>query len=365
MGIINTIYIKKYFQGKEIQMKCFEKYRFFVQNQGIPVTVFVITYNRCETLKKTINSVIKQSMKNIAIVILDNASTDNTKKIVSEFTDNRVFYYCQKENVGGIGNINTAISLAESPFFIIFHDDDVMCEKLVEEEYMTICENEMDAVSSRALLLDVNGKEICKTNNFNKNLFFTGNQYMEHVLRGGESAIFPTVIYRTKFIRNNQLFVDPKAGPCCDYFFLSEICMKNGKLMIMDKKLIERVCHSGQDSIRSEFWMNIQVLNYFASDSRYTKTINQYGSYFLKAYKRYIPHLLANYSEKKVEKNVVDTVLDGINLDLFQECLDKKIVKSLLVLYRHFENFSGRMFSIIRYCLRKGKQLEGMASERK
>ena len=348
-------------------MNYFEKYVDFVQSHKIPVTVFIITYNRCKSLKKSIKSVINQSMKNIAIVIVDNASTDKTREIVSEFADSRVFYYCQNENVGGIGNINTAISLAESPFFIIFHDDDVMCERLVEEEYRTICEYKMDAVSSRALLLDINGKEICKKSNFNRNLIFTGSQYMEHVLRGGESAIFPTVIYRTRFIRNNQLSVEPKAGPCCDYFFLSEICMKNGKLMIMDEKLIERVCHNGQDSIRSEFWMNIQVLNYFASDSRYTKTINEYGSYFLKAYKRYIPHLLANYSEKKVEKNVVDTVLYGINLDLFQECIDKKIVKILLALYKYLKNFSGRIFSIIRYCLRKKQALGGggITSERK
>lgn len=338
-------------------MNSFENYKNFVKNQGIPVTVFIITYNRCETLKKSILSVINQSMNNIAIVIVDNVSTDNTKKMVSEFTDDRIFYYCQKKNIGGIGNINTAISLAESPFFIVFHDDDVMCEKLVEEEYKAIYENKMDALSSQALFLDENGKEINKKNSINSNLIFTENQYMEHVLRGGESAIFPTVIYRNDFIRNNKLSVDPQAGPCCDYFFLSEICMQNGRLMIIDKKLIERKCHSGQDSIRSEFWMNIQVLNYFASDKRYSKTVSQYGSYFLKAYKKYIPHLLANYNEKKVEKNVVNKVLDGIDLDLFQESSDKNIVRILLFLNKYFSGFSGWLFSVIRYWLRKGKQL--------
>ena len=338
-------------------MNSFENYKTFVQNQRIPVTVFIITYNRCETLKKSILSVINQSMNNIAIVIVDNASTDNTKEVVCEFTDDRIFYYCQKENIGGIGNINTAISLAESPFFIIFHDDDVMCEMLVEEEYKAIYANNMDAVSSRALFLDEKGKEINHRNSINGNLIFTENQYMEHVLRGGESAIFPTVIYRNDFIRNNQLSVDPKAGPCCDYYFLSEICMQHGRLMILDKKLIERRCHGGQDSIRSEFWMNIQVLNYFASDSRYAKTVNQYGGYFLKAYKRYIPHLLANYSENKVDKNILDNVLNGIDLDLFQECADKKIVKILLFMNKHFRAFSAWLFSVIRYWLRKGKQL--------
>lgn len=346
-------------------MNSFEEYKYFVQNKRIPVTVFIITYNRCEALRKSIDSAIKQSMRNIAIVIVDNASTDNTRKIVSKFSDCRVFYYCQKENVGGIGNINTAIFLAETPFFIIFHDDDIMCEKLVEEEYKAICENKMDAVSSRAFLLDINGKEVHKADSFNKNLVFTGNQYMEYVLRGGESAIFPTVIYRTKFIKRNQLVINPKAGPCCDYFFLSEICMQNGKLMILDKKLIERICHSGQDSIRSEFWMNIQVLNCFTSDSRYTKTVNQYGGYFLKAYKRYIPHLLANCSEKKVESKVVDDVLNGIDLDLFQECFDKKTVKFLLFLHKYFNDFSGWFFSIIRSCLRKGKRWRVMVSGRK
>ncbi len=51
------------------------------------VSVVIPTYNRADFLLETLNSVVKQSYRPIEIVLVDDGSTDNTRAIVEQFTD--------------------------------------------------------------------------------------------------------------------------------------------------------------------------------------------------------------------------------------------------------------------------------------
>lgn len=54
------------------------------------VSVIIPTWNREKFIYKTINSVLKQTYQNFEILVCDDGSTDNTKKIVKSFNDNRI-----------------------------------------------------------------------------------------------------------------------------------------------------------------------------------------------------------------------------------------------------------------------------------
>ena len=60
-------------------------------------SIIIPTFNRKDIIKKCIDSVIDQSFKNFEIIVVDNGSTDKTKKWMSnEYRDNRLKYYFQK-----------------------------------------------------------------------------------------------------------------------------------------------------------------------------------------------------------------------------------------------------------------------------
>ena len=52
-------------------------------------SIILPTYNQSNFLKKSLNSIINQSFKNWQLIIIDNFSTDETKKVIQSFNDKR------------------------------------------------------------------------------------------------------------------------------------------------------------------------------------------------------------------------------------------------------------------------------------
>ena len=67
--------------------------------------IFIVTYNRAEMLKVAIESCLRQSVPGISITILDNASTDQTAKVVAAFDNSNIHFLSTETNLGFFGNI--------------------------------------------------------------------------------------------------------------------------------------------------------------------------------------------------------------------------------------------------------------------
>jgi len=104
------------------------------------VSVILPTYNRALLLPRAIKSVLNQTYKNFELIIIDDNSTDNTKKIVDGFKDKRIKYIRYKVNKGAAASRNTGIKLAKGEY-IAFQDsdDEWLPEKL--EKQMKVFEN--------------------------------------------------------------------------------------------------------------------------------------------------------------------------------------------------------------------------------
>ncbi len=86
--------------------------------------VFILTRNRAELLKKTIQSLLQQTVTDFPIRILDNASTDHTAEVVGSFRNPNLHYVPAETNLGGVGNMQRCQKLAARKYVMMFHDDD-------------------------------------------------------------------------------------------------------------------------------------------------------------------------------------------------------------------------------------------------
>lgn len=92
----------------------------------------VVTFNRCQLLKKCLDSLIAQSGEQIEkIWVIDNASTDETEFVMKSYTASfpSLFTYCkQSENLGGSGGFSLGMKLAfeAGAHWVGLLDDDVL-----------------------------------------------------------------------------------------------------------------------------------------------------------------------------------------------------------------------------------------------
>ena len=104
------------------------------------VSVGMPIYNRPESFKKALSSIINQTYENIEIIISDNCSENKEIiKIIDKFkmNDKRITFYQQTENIGALANFAFVEEKASGEYFMWASDDDYfhskkLIEKLVE-----------------------------------------------------------------------------------------------------------------------------------------------------------------------------------------------------------------------------------------
>jgi glycosyltransferase involved in cell wall biosynthesis len=92
----------------------------------LKVTIGIPTYNRASLLRESIRSALTQSYEDFRLLVCDNASEDDTQKVVRSFDDSRIEYVRSDRNVGMIRNFNRVIDLADADAVVLLSDDDVL-----------------------------------------------------------------------------------------------------------------------------------------------------------------------------------------------------------------------------------------------
>jgi glycosyltransferase involved in cell wall biosynthesis len=98
------------------------------------ISIIVPTYNRCDFLKETIESILNQSFQDFEIIITDNDSSDDTEKVVRLFNDERIIYKKNEKNIGSVLNYNEALKLATGEYIHLFSDDDRMLDDCLDKK---------------------------------------------------------------------------------------------------------------------------------------------------------------------------------------------------------------------------------------
>lgn len=101
------------------------------------VSILTATRNRFHYLKKLIDSLIAQTFSDWEMVIVDNASSDETGELVAQFQirfPGRFQYFRLPSNVGWSPGIALAAEKATGEFFLFIGDDDLLMPEMLERE---------------------------------------------------------------------------------------------------------------------------------------------------------------------------------------------------------------------------------------
>ena len=98
---------------------------------NIQISVAICTYNRANRLPLALEGLINQSLptQNFEIILVDNASTDNTKQICTDYQTKLANLHYIYEPVQGLSKArNTALNNARGQYISYLDDDAIPCK---------------------------------------------------------------------------------------------------------------------------------------------------------------------------------------------------------------------------------------------
>ncbi len=226
------------------------------------VSVVVITFNRASLLKRALNSVFKQTFQNFEVVLVDDASNDNTLEVISDFSDERIIYIRHDENKGEAISRNTGVRNVKGKYIAFLDDDDVwLPEKLqLQVGLLNNSSEDTGAVYSGFRELDIATSQVISTFTPQKSgLIF------QHLLKGNFITISSILLKKTCF--DNAGFFDETIAYGLDYDMWLRISEKY-KFIYIGEPLVNYSIHKN----RLSFNWDIQIRGSEKILNKYSKS---------------------------------------------------------------------------------------------
>ena len=98
------------------------------------VSVIIPTYNRAHLVGRAIRSVLAQTFQDFEIIVVDDASTDNTEEVIRAFGDPRIIFLHQETNRGPSAARNTGIRASRGEYIAFLDSDDGWLPRKLEKQ---------------------------------------------------------------------------------------------------------------------------------------------------------------------------------------------------------------------------------------
>ena len=116
------------------------------------ISILLPVLNGQDSISNAINSILKQSHTNFELIIINDGSTDNTEKIISEYTfiDNRIKIITNPKNIGIVKSLNLGIDFSNGLYIARQDADDYSHPLRLEIMLNALKKSKYDLLSSTA-----------------------------------------------------------------------------------------------------------------------------------------------------------------------------------------------------------------------
>jgi glycosyltransferase involved in cell wall biosynthesis len=124
-----------------------------------PVTVLVAAYNAAGTIERALTSVWRQNYPEMEVIVVDDASTDDTDRRVQEMARGNLRMIRLEKNLGVSGALNAGIRLARSDYIAFLDaDDEWLADKLINQLPIIEARPEMTLIACGGERVDPAGR---------------------------------------------------------------------------------------------------------------------------------------------------------------------------------------------------------------
>lgn len=209
----------------------------YIMNDNKPkVSIIIPVYNVEKYLRKCLDSVVNQTLKNIEIFIVNDGSTDSSLEIMQEYaTKDKRITIIDKPNSGYGNSMNRGLNAATGEYIGIVESDDYVALEMYEELYALSENGTVDIVKGNFYDCydQEDGKPLLIVANREKEMIPDSRKPFILKEDGRISQGHPSIwcgIYRRDFIEKNKIrFMEVKGGGWVDNpFFYETLCKAEG-----------------------------------------------------------------------------------------------------------------------------------------
>jgi glycosyltransferase involved in cell wall biosynthesis len=173
------------------------------------VSVMICTYNRAKMLPKALDSVLMQDYSNLEIIVLDDASTDETEGVVRKYAsaDNIIQYHCNDNNLGINKSRNKALNLCSGRYVAVLDSDDYWIDN--------------QKISAQVKLLEEN-PDHALIGTFTEIVDDEGNRIGEITPAELDSEIRDKILMQNQFVHSSVMYRKSVVRQYVDKYFIWE-----------------------------------------------------------------------------------------------------------------------------------------------
>lgn len=211
--------------------------------ESISVSIIIPVYNSGKYLDECLKSVEMQSMREIEIICVDNASTDDSATIIKGYCsrDKRFAYIRNESNRGQAYSRNVGLMRAKGKYIYFVDSDDMLCKEALLNLYRQMEQDELDGILFDADILNENIKDnMYRSHRAHVYPYITNGKKMFSILMedGEYTAVVWRQFWRREFLNANRICFLEMGTPHEDCLFSFEALMAAARI-----KCIQDVCY--------------------------------------------------------------------------------------------------------------------------
>ena len=188
------------------------------------ISVVIPTYNNSNQLMTTVASVLSQNVDDIEIIVIDDASTDNTDFKIKEINNSKIKYFKQPKNVGATLSRIEGIKQSSGKYIGFLDDDDVWLGGKLKKQLDLMDAKNLDFIMSDYLINDM-----IDNIQYEKSLKDFSRDFKKNIVIN-PGPFFQCCLFNRNFILQNIDKFDFRAEPSEDWDFFISVSMANPRV---------------------------------------------------------------------------------------------------------------------------------------
>lgn len=213
------------------------------------MTVAIPTRNRSGLMRLALASVLDQTLTDLEVVVVDNASSDDTAEVVASFHDERVTLVRQAQDVGLHGNHTTALHAGTAPYVTVLQDDDLMAPENLERKVAHLdAHPDVGVIGAGFHLIDGDGRSLGPPTNWmgvEGDTEESGREFLCRTMGSGARLHLSTAVFRRTVVTDETF--DAEDGGYCEMGLYLRVALRT-RVAFLDQPLGSIRLHAASQS---------------------------------------------------------------------------------------------------------------------